>query len=129
MTDHGHFHWNELMTHDAEKAKAFYGDLAGWTFDGMDMGMDDNLTYWVAMDGDKPVGGIFPMSGTDFEGMPPQWMGYLAVDDIDTCIEKAKAAGAEIVKPAFDIPGVGRIAMVKDPTGAVLGWMTPAPDC
>ncbi|MGI9485150.1 MAG: VOC family protein [Geminicoccaceae bacterium] len=124
MTDHGHFHWNELMTHDAEAAKAFYGDLAGWTFDGMDMG--DGLTYWVGMNGGKPAGGIFPMSGTDFDSMPPQWMAYLAVDDIDACIEKAKTAGAEIVKPAFDIPGVGRIAMLKDPSGAVLGWMTPA---
>ncbi|MGI9500881.1 MAG: VOC family protein [Geminicoccaceae bacterium] len=126
MTDHGHFHWNELMTHDAEAAKAFYGDLAGWTFNGMDMG--DGLTYWVGMDGEKPAGGIFPMSGTDFDGMPAQWMAYLAVDDIDACIEKAKTAGAKVVKPAFDIPGVGRIAMLKDPTGAVLGWMTPASD-
>ena len=124
MTDHGHFHWNELMTHDAEAAKDFYSDLAGWTFDGMDMG--GGLTYWVGMDGDKPVGGIFPMSGTEFADEQPKWMGYLAVDDVDACIEKAKAAGGEVVKPAFDIPSVGRIAMLKDPTGAVLGWITPS---
>lgn len=124
MTDHGHFHWNELMTNDVESAKAFYGDIAGWTFNDMDMG--DHGIYSVAMDGDKPVGGIFPMSGTDFEGMPTQWMSYLAVDDIDDCVKKAESAGATILQPPMDIPDVGRIAMIKDPTGAVLGWMTPA---
>lgn len=123
MTDHGHFHWNELMTRDAEAAKAFYGKLAGWTFNAMDMG--DDLTYWLAMDGDKPAGGIFPMGGTEFADMQPQWMGYLAVDDIDACIKQATAAGGKIIKPAFDIPGVGRIAMLQDPTGAILGWITP----
>jgi hypothetical protein len=37
----------------------------------------------VAKMGDKPVGGLFPMSGPDFAGTPEQWMAYLAVDDVD----------------------------------------------
>ena len=124
MTDHGHFHWNELMTHDVEAAKAFYGDIVGWTFNAMEM--PQGGTYWIGMDGDKPAGGIFPMSGSEFEGMPAQWMSYLAVDNVEDCVEKAKAAGAAVVQPVMNIDGVGRIAMIKDPTGAVLGWMTPA---
>lgn len=121
MADHGHFHWNELMTHDPAGAKKFYAETIGWTFD--DMEMPDG-TYHVAMNGETPVGGI--MSGSDFDGGSDRWFAYLAVDDIDARLEKAVAAGAEAVRPAFDIPGIGRIAIIRQPDGALIGWMTPA---
>lgn len=124
MRKHGHFHWNELMTRDAEKAKDFYAKTVGWTFGDMDMG--DGLTYWLAMVGDVPVGGIFTMAGPEFEGAPEHWMSYLAVDDIDAVIEKARQNGATIMREPFDVPGVGRIAMLMEPGGAMIGWMTPA---
>jgi predicted enzyme related to lactoylglutathione lyase len=119
---HGHFYWNELMTRDVEGAKSFYGTTVGWQFDGMPM---EGSTYWVCKDGDQAVGGIMDMNRPDFEGLPPHWFAYLAVDDVDARVEKAKAAGAELLRPLFDVPGVGRIAILKDPTGAALGWMTP----
>ncbi len=124
MWQHGHFYWNELHTRDPEAAKSFYGDAVGWTFEVMPM--EDGGTYLVCKDGDKPVGGIFDITKPEFEGMPPHWFPYIAVDDIDARIEKANKAGATLKRPAFDVPGVGRIAIVQDPTGAVLGWMTPA---
>jgi uncharacterized protein len=123
MWSHGNFYWNELMTHDPERAKRFYADTIGWTYEAMPM---PDGTYWVAKMGDTPVGGIFPMSGPDFDGMPEQWMSYLAVDDVDARLKKATAAGAKIMKPPFDVPGVGRIAIVQEPGGACVGWMTPA---
>ena len=52
MTDHGHFHWNELVTADPERAKTFYAETIGWSFEGMPM--EDGATYWVAMSGGKP---------------------------------------------------------------------------
>lgn len=119
---HGHFYWNELMTRDVEGAKSFYGTTVGWQFDGMPM---EGSTYWVCKDGDQAVGGIMDMNRPDFEGIPPHWFAYLAVDDVDARVERAKAAGAELLRPIFDVPGVGRIAILKDPTGAVLGWITP----
>jgi len=124
MWQHGHFHWNELMTRDPEGAKAFYGNSVGWTFDPMQM--DKGKTYWVCMDGDKPCGGIFDMNGPDFEGLPPHWFPYLAVDDIDARLEKATSIGGKIKRPAFDVPGIGRIAIIEDTTGAAIGWITPA---
>jgi predicted enzyme related to lactoylglutathione lyase len=123
MWSHGNFYWNELMTHDPERAKRFYADTIGWTYEAMPM---PDGTYWVAKMGDTPVGGIFPMSGPDFDGMPEQWMSYLAVDDVDARLKKATAAGAKIMKPPVDVPGVGRIAVVQEPGGACVGWMTPA---
>jgi len=83
-------------------------------------------TYWVAKIGGKPVGGILPMSGPDFDGVPEQWMAYLAVDHVDARHKKATAAGAKVMREPFDVPMVGRIAIIKDPGGAVIGWMTPA---
>ena len=124
MWQHGHFWWNELMTRDVEGAKAFYGKMVGWRFEGMAM---EGGTYWVGKDGDQPVGGIMDISGARFEGVPGQWFAYLAVDDVDARVAEATAAGAKLMRTIFDVPGVGRIAILKDPTGAGLGWITPAP--
>lgn len=123
MAEHGHFHWNELMTRDPEGAKTFYGKTIGWDFEGWPMG--EGTTYWVCKMGDTPVGGILDMSGPDFQGMPPHWFSYLQVDNVDERVAQAKTAGGELVRPIFDIPKVGRIAIVKDPTEAVIGWITP----
>jgi hypothetical protein len=123
MWQHGHFHWNELNTRDPKSAKAFYGEVVGWTFD--EMPMDEGGTYVLCMEGGQPVAGIFEMNGPEFAGIPTHWFAYLAVDDVDARLEKAVSAGAIIKRPAFDVAGVGRIAIVQDPSGAVLGWMTP----
>jgi predicted enzyme related to lactoylglutathione lyase len=125
MASHGTFYWNELMTRDPEKAKQFYEATIGWTFDAMPMPFG---TYWVAkMDG-IPVAGIFPMSGPDFADVPENWIPYLAVDDVDARLKKATAAGAKVMRAPFDIPEVGRIAIIHEPGGAVLAWITPAQD-
>jgi len=121
-SDHGNFYWNELMTRNVAQAKNFYGDVIGWTFEGMPMA---DGTYWVAKSGDKAVGGIFEMKGPAFEGVPENWMAYLAVDDVDGRVKKAQGLGAALMKPIFDVPGVGRIAILREPGGAVVGWMTP----
>ncbi|HEX5079036.1 MAG TPA: VOC family protein [Geminicoccaceae bacterium] len=123
MSQHGHFHWNELMTRDPEGAKTFYERALGWQFEGMPI---DGGTYWVCKDGDSPVGGILDMNRPQFEGIQPNWFAYIAVDDVDARVEKAKSAGATLLRPIFNIPGVGRIAILKDPTGAAVGWITPA---
>ena len=120
---HGNFCWNELLTADPERAKRFYGDTIGWTFDAMPM--QDGSTYWLAMIGGKPVGGIFPTDRPEYKGLPEAWMSYLAVDDVDARVKKAMAAGAKLMKPVFDVPNGGRIAVLTEPGGAGVGWMTP----
>jgi uncharacterized protein len=123
MAAHGSFHWNELLTRDVERAKKFYAQTIGWSYE--PMAMADGATYWVAkMDG-TPVAGIFPTNRPGFEQVPEAWMSYLAVDDVDARVEKAKAAGAKLMRPIFDVPGVGRIAILTEPGGAGVGWITP----
>jgi len=124
MAEHGTFVWNELNTWDVETAKAFYAATLGWSFEGMDMG---TLTYWVARVGGTMVGGIFPLASPEFDGIPSHWFAYVEVDDVDARCGKIAAAGGKIIRPPFDIPTVGRIAIVEDPTGAVVGWMTSVP--
>jgi uncharacterized protein len=120
---HGHFVWNELLTDNVEKAKAFYAATIGWTFDPMPMAKGG--TYWVAKHDGKPVAGIMDMTCDLPPGIPPHWFAYLEVDDVDARLPQAVAAGARVQKEPFDIPGVGRIAILADATGAMMGWMTP----
>jgi uncharacterized protein len=124
MPGHGMFLWNELNTRNAEAAKKFYADTLGWTFDGMPM---PDGTYWVIKMGDETVGGIFTMRGTAFEGVPEHWFSYVQVDDVDARVKKLKAAGGKVLRDPFDVPDVGRIAIVQDSNGAHVGLMKPAP--
>jgi uncharacterized protein len=120
---HGHFYWNEFLTRDTERAKKFYGALLGWTFDPMPM--PQGGTYWVAKQDRTPVAGLYVMAD-----MPPQvpehWFPYIGVDDVDARVKKAVASGARLMKPVFDVPGVGRIAILTVANGAGIGLMTPA---
>ena len=119
---HGAFHWNELLTWDVERAKRFYADTIGWSFDPMPM---PDGTYWVAKMGEQLVGGMYELKRPEFEGVPESWMAYLAVDDVDARTARATEAGAELMRPIFDVPMVGRIAILRQPGGAGIGWMTP----
>ena len=119
---HGHFHWNELNTRNAKSAMEFYGKTVGWTFDVMPM--PEGRTYYICKQGDDMVAGIFTMDDPMFDGLPEHWFSYIAVDDLDASIAKIKAEGGTLRREPFDTPA-GRIAIVQDANGAVLGWMTP----
>jgi uncharacterized protein len=120
---HGHFRWNELRTRDAERAKRFYASTVGWSFEAS--ATPDGGTYWVALQDGTPVAGLFPLTSPRFDGVPESWMSFLAVDDVDARVAKAIKAGADLVMPIFDVSDVGRIAMLREPSGAGIGWITP----
>jgi predicted enzyme related to lactoylglutathione lyase len=120
---HGEFYWNELRTRDAERAMRFYADTVGWSFD--TSCTPDGHSYWVATQDGKPVAGLLQLTGAMLDCVPESWMSFLAVDDVDARVAKALEAGAKLVMPVFDVPGVGRIAMLLEPSGAGVGWITP----
>lgn len=122
MAKHGSFFWSELNTGDVEKAKTFFGQTIGWTFATMPNG---DRNYWIAFNDGVPQAGIVPLSIFAPPGAPPHWFSYLAVDDVDKRLEALITAGGVILRAPFDVPDVGRIAIVQDPTGAPMGWMTP----
>ncbi len=126
MTPHGIVYWNELLTNDIDKARTFFEAVIGWQYD--DMPMPDGGTYTIAKTGDTRAGGMMNIAATGApEGAPSHWMAYVAVDDVDAAVGKVAEAGGQVIQPCFDVAGVGRIAMIADPTGAVLGIMTPSP--
>ena len=120
---HGNFAWHELYTRDVEAAKAFYAATVSWTFEGMPM-PHENRTCWVARVGDKPVAGILDMRGIVPDADPPHWLSYLEVDDVDRLVAEVQSRGGRIVRPPFDVPEFGRIAIGADGTGAFMAWVT-----
>lgn len=121
----GAFHWNELMTRDVAKAKAFYADVCGWSY--QEMPMPGGVIYTVIMAGEQPVGGMFAMSGPESADEPDHWVGFVAVADADKAAAAAKAGGGVLRREPFDVDSVGRIAILEYPKGAVIGVITPAP--
>lgn len=118
---HGAFSWTELRTADQGRARSFYADVLGWDFEEMDM---PGGKYTVIKVGGQPVGGIMPSSG---EGGAASWAAYVTVDDVDSRVAKATAAGGKVLSEAMDVPTVGRIATIEDPTGAAICLITYAP--
>jgi len=122
---HGDFLWNELMTRDVEAVCRFYGELMGWTYESKPNG--DGSVYIVAHANGKPVAGIFDISGESLAHLPPHWFSYIGVDDVDELYARALTMGATSIRPPHDVPGIGRIAYLSDPTGAAIGWWKPLP--
>jgi predicted enzyme related to lactoylglutathione lyase len=121
---HGKVHWNELATREVDKAVAYYTDICGWEFEAVDMGMG---LYHVGNLNGVPTAGIFDMSDMPgMEELPAHWMAYLAVTDLDASLASTKAHGGAVVRDPFEVPGVGRMAVVSDPGGAVLSLMVPS---
>jgi len=73
--------------------------------------------------GDKPVAGILDMHGIVPDSDPPRWLSYLEVDDLDRRLAEIQGQSS-IVRPPFDVPNFGRIAIGADATGAFLAWVT-----
>lgn len=124
MTDipHGKFIWNELGTHNVEAAKTFLGGTLGWSFDAMPM---PDFTYWIIKKGEERIGGMFEFYDPACKDVPEHWLSYIAVDDVDARCKTAVAAGAKLMREPFDVPNVGRIAILQQPGGAAVAWMTP----
>lgn len=126
MKTHGMFSWNELMTTDREKAKAFYGAMFGWTY--ADMPLDEmgrpGETYTEAKLGEVSVGGMMDLPPNAPEGVPPFWGAYVTVDNVDESAAKCQELGGKLIYGPQDIPGVGRFAVIQDPQGAMLSIMT-----
>lgn len=121
--NHGRVWWSELWTRDPGAARDYYGNLLGWTFAEMPTG---DGPYVVASRNGEMAAGIMDVTGMPgMDDTPPHWFTYLAVDDVDAAVALTKAAGGQVLRDPWDVPGVGRIAIVTDPTGAPVGIMTP----
>jgi predicted enzyme related to lactoylglutathione lyase len=108
------FIWYDLMTPDMVASSEFYAHVVGWTI--KDSGMP-GMTYSVISANGIDVGGIMPIPPSS-EGMPACWNGYIYSSEVDKDAERANELGGKIYQPGMDIPGVGRFAVLGDPSGA-----------
>lgn len=121
MTTPSRIWWHELNTWEPESALTFYARALGWQFEAQPL--PDGGSYWIAHKDGRAVGGVFALSDPDHSGVPSHWMTYMSVTDIDAAVFETVAAGGDITRPAVAVPGVGRLAMVTDSTGALIGLM------
>ena len=119
MKHHGHIGWCDLMSDDVDKARDFYTGVLGWSTEVMDIGKGPYTVFKV---GDQPVAGLMakPPEGAA-AGAPTAWTSYVTVDDVDARTAKVADAGGLVLAGPMDIPTVGRMAIVQDPTGGVIG--------
>src|ERR1700761_2912147 len=116
----GRFVWHELMTTDPDAASDFYSSVVPWTT--QDSGMP-SYTLW--MSGKNRAGGLMALPEDEGSGTPPHWIIYIATDDVDETVAQAEKLGGKVLKPAADIPNVGRFAVLSDPQGAAFAAFTP----
>lgn len=114
--------WNELITDKPDSALAFYQAVVGLTHSAMEMA--PGQIYRVLKAGGSDVGGCMepPMPG-----VPNHWLVYFAVEDADATAAKAVAQGGQVAVEPFDIPSVGRTAVLVDPQGGTFSVLKPAP--
>ncbi|BBZ40264.1 VOC family protein [Mycobacterium conspicuum] len=113
--------WHELITENPEFALAFYQDVVGLAHSVVEMAPGQKYTLLKV--GENDVGGC---TEPPMPGVPNHWHVYFAVDDADAAAAKAAEGGGQVMVEPFDIPSVGRSAVLTDPQGAVFSVLQPA---
>jgi uncharacterized protein len=115
--DIGEFVWQDLMTEDAEKSRAFYEQLLGWTFERSE-GL--GKPYLIARTGSRPIAGIAQVERRRPDDPMAQWVSYLSVDNVDSAVARIVAGGGRVLVAPADTRA-GRMAIAVDPQGAQFG--------
>jgi predicted enzyme related to lactoylglutathione lyase len=109
----------ELMSTDVGKSKSFYGKLFDWELE--DVPLDDG-TYTMIKVGEGTAGGLMknPMPNAK-----SSWLAYVQVEDLKKAVAKARSLGGTVMKDKTDVMGMGSLAIINDPTGAMFGLWEP----
>jgi uncharacterized protein len=108
--------WAEVSADDVPAAVAFYGALFGWDIRSDTPGAGG---YSIAHSGGRIVAAVSPKMGPP--GAPSAWTTYLATDDVEASAAAIAAAGGQLLAGPLDIAAEGRMAVARDPAGAVFG--------
>jgi predicted enzyme related to lactoylglutathione lyase len=119
----GSFCWVELVAADQNRAKSFYTSLFGWSVTDFPMG-PDGVYSMFSIDG-RNTGAAYKLDPKTMPGVRPNWALYVCVESADDTTAKAVAAGGKILNGPFDVFDFGRMAVLQDPTGAVIHLWQP----
>ena len=113
--------WVDLGSPDVDASARFYGELFGW--EAAEAGpAEETGGYRMFSRGGKLVAGLGPVQQ---EGQPPAWTTYISVSSADDIASRAGDSGGQVFAPPFDVLDAGRMAILADTTGAVLGVWQP----
>ena len=115
----GEASWHELLTTDVPAAMTFYKDVFGWQpSDTMDMGPAGKYQMF-----NRPHGMIGGMMNKppEMANVPPNWLIYFRVPNVDAAVERVKANGGRVLSGPMEVPGGDKVATVTDPQGATFG--------
>ncbi|MCB2156272.1 VOC family protein [bacterium] len=119
----GRIGWLDLTVPNAVEVRDFYQKVVGWTVDEVPMGDYSDFSM-TAADGEC-VAGICHAQGSN-ASMPPAWIVYLMVEDLDASLASVAAGGGKVRVPERSAGGMGRFAVVEDPAGAVVALFEAA---
>jgi len=113
--------WHDLFTSNRRQAMAFYKDVAGWSYQ-IEHAQDfvwggGEKDFILALSGDEAGAGVAETPA----GYENGWIAYVEVPDVDVAVKRVGALGGTTVRAPFNVPGVGRNALVCDPCGALFG--------
>jgi predicted enzyme related to lactoylglutathione lyase len=113
--------WHDLNTRDTAKAKAFYGGVFGWQIRSREMGETKHDFLYL---GEEGFGCLVKQE--DKDPMPPHWVGYVQVDDLDAAVKRVKRGGGSAPVPRMAITDKDAFAILVDPLGATFAAYTTA---
>lgn len=123
---HGQIWWTELNTWNPDEALKWYGAVMGWTFtEAPTAAADKARPYYIAMKDGRPVAGIFTLIKPNFDGIPDHWFTYIAVENLEKTLAHSLECGGKTLREPFEIPGMGKMCVHADSTGAVMGLIEP----
>jgi uncharacterized protein len=115
-SDRGLFVWHELNTTDIGSAEGFYSKLIGWKTSAW----EQNPAYRIWTMGRAGRGGLYSVhEERTAVPPPPHWLSYIGTADVDATVRHAVELGGKVATPAYDVPRVGRMAVLNDPQGAM----------
>lgn len=122
VNEHGALTWNELMTPDPSAVAGFYATVFGWTSETVPMPEGEYTVFHVDGGSEDGIAGAM---APPMPGIPSYWGVYFHVDDVAAVVAEAKELGAQVMMDTTTIEGVGTMAAIADPQGAVFSVMTP----
>jgi predicted enzyme related to lactoylglutathione lyase len=114
--------WNQLASRNIEASKRFYGAVFGW--EGTTTPYETSTYTSFRLDG-REIVGMIEMDRSWPRGLPSHWLTYFRVDDCDAVAAEAVELGGEVSVEPYDVPQLGRAAVLADPHGAVFSVLTP----
>jgi|APTNR8051073442_1049403.scaffolds.fasta_scaffold03913_7 hypothetical protein len=125
ISGYGTFCWAEVAVGDLKTAQRFYTELFGWA--PRELGIGRGWSYTVLEADSEAIAGLYEIGPTQrAKGATPAWHAYVLVKDVEAVTEQVLELDGTVLSPPLDIADIGRMAVVRDPQGAVFClWQEP----